>query len=255
MSGPWLSEVLHPIEQPAVAEDLPRDDQPVDLARALVDLGDARVAEVALDRVLLGVAVAAVDLERLASSPAAPSRRRRAWRSPLPSSSARRRLRLRPWRRRPGGSGGAPRRRRSPCRRGRSGWPGSRRSGCRRPCAPSRTTTAASKASCRDADGLRGDPDAAAVERRHRDLEAVALLAEPVVDRHPHVGQEDLDRARGVDAELDLVAGAVEAGRCRRRRGTPRSRATFFSGFVIAKRRQTSAACPHVMKTFWPEIR
>ena len=29
----------------------------------------------------------------------------------------------------------------------------------------------------------------------------------------------------------------------------------FFSGFVIAKRRQTSAACPHVMKTFCPEMR
>src|SRR5262249_10247863 len=51
--------------QPRILEDLPRDDQPVDLARALVDLGDPRVAKVALDRVLLGVAVAAVDLERL----------------------------------------------------------------------------------------------------------------------------------------------------------------------------------------------
>ena len=29
----------------------------------------------------------------------------------------------------------------------------------------------------------------------------------------------------------------------------------FFSGFVIAKSRQTSAACPHVMNTFCPEIR
>jgi hypothetical protein len=28
-----------------------------------------------------------------------------------------------------------------------------------------------------------------------------------------------------------------------------------FSGLVIAKRRQTSAAWPQVMKTFWPEIR
>ena len=32
----------------------------------------------------------------------------------------------------------------------------------------------------------------------------------------------------------------------------PRS---FFSGLVMAKRRQTSAAWPHVMKTFCPEIR
>ncbi len=29
----------------------------------------------------------------------------------------------------------------------------------------------------------------------------------------------------------------------------------FFSGFVIAKSRQTSAAWPHVMKTFCPEMR
>ena len=29
----------------------------------------------------------------------------------------------------------------------------------------------------------------------------------------------------------------------------------FFSGFVMAKRRQTSAAWPQVMNTFWPEIR
>src|SRR6185436_15987907 len=41
----------------------------LDLAGPLVDLGDAGVAEVALDVVLLGVAVAAVDLERLVGDP------------------------------------------------------------------------------------------------------------------------------------------------------------------------------------------
>src|SRR5215471_9359041 len=52
-----------------VLENLARDDQPVDLAGALVDLGDAGVAEVALDRILLGVAVAAVNLESLGRDP------------------------------------------------------------------------------------------------------------------------------------------------------------------------------------------
>src|SRR6478672_9030887 len=41
----------------------------LDLAGPLVDLGDAGVAEVALDVVFLGVAVAAVDLQRLVGHP------------------------------------------------------------------------------------------------------------------------------------------------------------------------------------------
>src|SRR3954469_12698102 len=43
-----------------------RDPQPLDLARALVDLGDLGVAVVPLGRELLRVAVAAEDLDRLA---------------------------------------------------------------------------------------------------------------------------------------------------------------------------------------------
>src|SRR5437868_9641415 len=46
-------------------EDLARDHEPLDLARALVDLGDLRVAVVALDRELLRVAVAPEHLDRL----------------------------------------------------------------------------------------------------------------------------------------------------------------------------------------------
>src|SRR5665647_2090661 len=44
------------------------DHQPLDLARAFVDLRDLRVAEVPLDRVLGHVAIAAEDLDRLARS-------------------------------------------------------------------------------------------------------------------------------------------------------------------------------------------
>src|SRR5690348_1043769 len=46
-------------------EDAAGDHEALDLARALVDLGDLRVAVVALERELLRVAVAAEDLDRL----------------------------------------------------------------------------------------------------------------------------------------------------------------------------------------------
>src|SRR5436190_4032321 len=55
---------LHPVTQHAA-----RDHQALDLRRALVDLHDARVAVVALDRVLLHVAVATVNLDRLMRDP------------------------------------------------------------------------------------------------------------------------------------------------------------------------------------------
>jgi hypothetical protein len=47
------------------------------------------------------------------------------------------------------------------------------------------------------------------------DAESLALLAKAIGGRDAHVGQEDLDGARRVDAELDLVARAVEARRGR----------------------------------------
>ena len=46
------------------AQDLARDHEALDLAGALADLGELGVAQVALDRVLGHVAVAAVDLDR-----------------------------------------------------------------------------------------------------------------------------------------------------------------------------------------------
>src|SRR3954453_10884808 len=53
-----------------MAEDLAGDHEALDLARALVDLGDLGVAVVPLGRELLRVAVAAEDLDRLAGLPA-----------------------------------------------------------------------------------------------------------------------------------------------------------------------------------------
>src|ERR671933_585816 len=49
-----------------IAEQRPRDHEPLDLARALVDLGDLGVPVVALGGELLRVAVAAEHLDRLA---------------------------------------------------------------------------------------------------------------------------------------------------------------------------------------------
>src|SRR3954452_20446217 len=49
-----------------VTEEGPRDDQPLALARPLVDLGDLGIAVVPLRRELLRVAVAAENLDRLA---------------------------------------------------------------------------------------------------------------------------------------------------------------------------------------------
>src|SRR3954468_22173231 len=53
-----------------LAEQRAGDDEPLDLARALVDLRDLGVAVVALGGELLGVAVAAEDLDGLARLPA-----------------------------------------------------------------------------------------------------------------------------------------------------------------------------------------
>src|SRR5450631_3400500 len=52
-----------------------RDEQPLDLAGAFVDLRDARVAIVPLDGIVVQVAVAAVDLDRLGAYPLGQLRR------------------------------------------------------------------------------------------------------------------------------------------------------------------------------------
>src|SRR5918996_2305768 len=60
--GYW---VLGPRLVDHFAQNLPRDDDPLDLAGAFADLADLGVAHHALDRVLGGVAVASEDLHRL----------------------------------------------------------------------------------------------------------------------------------------------------------------------------------------------
>ena len=58
----------------------------------------------------------------------------------------------------------------------------------------------------RDPERLRGDPDAAAVERRHRDAEAAALLVEQPVAADARALDREIDGRRRVEAELLLLA-------------------------------------------------
>ena len=58
----------------------------------------------------------------------------------------------------------------------------------------------------RDPDRLRRDPDAAAVERRHRDREPLPLVVEQPVAPDAHAVDADVRRRRRVEAELLLLA-------------------------------------------------
>src|SRR5207237_6394987 len=53
-----------------------------------------------------------------------------------------------------------------------------------------------------EAEGLRRDADAAAVEPGHRDLEALALVAQTVLDGNAAVLEDELRGVRRADAEL-----------------------------------------------------
>ena len=57
----------------------------------------------------------------------------------------------------------------------------------------------------------RGDREAAVVERVHRDLEALALLADQVLGRHLDVLEEELARRARPDPELVLLVARREA--------------------------------------------
>ena len=62
-----------------------------------------------------------------------------------------------------------------------------------------------------DPDGLRRDPRAAAVERAHREVEAVALGADPVRGRDPYAVESELGGRAAADPHLVLDAGDAEA--------------------------------------------
>ena len=63
----------------------------------------------------------------------------------------------------------------------------------------------------RDAERLRRDADAAAVQRRHRDLEALTFLAEQVFLGHLDVVEDQLRGGRGADAHFVVMVAEGEA--------------------------------------------
>src|SRR5215470_13540985 len=154
------------------SELLARDDDALDLARSLVDARDARVAHQALDGHLAGVAVAAVDLKRRVANLARALRRVELGDRRLAREGAALLLE-------PGGAQDEEPRRVELCLHvgehdldrlvlgerdvELDALPG---------VGPGRFERRG-----RDAAGLRPDADASAVERGHRDLEAVALVA------------------------------------------------------------------------------
>ena len=68
------------------------------------------------------------------------------------------------------------------------------------------------------ADGAGGDGEPALVERVHGDLEALALLADAVLGRDLHVGEEQLAGRTGPDAELVRDLPGLDARPMRARR-------------------------------------
>ena len=62
-----------------------------------------------------------------------------------------------------------------------------------------------------DPDGLRGDPGPAAIERPHREIEAVALLADAVRRRDADAVEGELGGGAAADAHLVLDPGDAEA--------------------------------------------
>src|SRR5690606_33057688 len=67
----WSSFSSKSIDRPSSLQQVGRDHDALDLARALVDLRDARISIIALHVEFLGVPVATVDLERLVRDPVA----------------------------------------------------------------------------------------------------------------------------------------------------------------------------------------
>ncbi len=62
-----------------------------------------------------------------------------------------------------------------------------------------------------EADGLRGDADAAAVERAEGDFEALAFFAEAIFGGNFAIVQENFDRGRRALAHFVFVAADFEA--------------------------------------------
>ena len=236
----------------ALAEQGPRDDESLDLLGPLVELGDLRVAHHPLDRELVDVAVAAQDLDGVGRDPhrgvtgdefthAPPSD----WRRGAPASISTQAL-YRSWRAAsvPASMSAsiAPTIWNSPMR-----WPN---------CLRSRGVRGRDlERALGDPDGLGGDARPAAVERAHRDVEPVALLAEPVRRRDAHAVERELGGRAAADAHLVLEAGDGEAvGRDLDDEGAAGGDGGGASGSVTAKTTMRSATEPWLMNRFAPSM-
>src|SRR6185312_8562319 len=191
------------------AEQAARDDEAHDLVGAFEDPVDAQIAEVALDRIVLDVAVAAMELQRLVADPEAGIGR-----EALGHRAAHRRVRL------PGIE-----------RRSRAPHHEARRLELRRHIGelelqrlelgelaaelPALADMAERRleAGAGAAERAGGDVEPAAIESHHRDLEPVPLGAETARDGDAAIGELDHRRRLAVPAELPLLLAKAEAGR------------------------------------------
>src|SRR5688500_1000186 len=164
----------------ALAEQRPRDDQALDLLRPLVQLGDLRVAHHPLDRELIDIAITAQDLDGVGRDPhgvvtghefthGRPSTRVRGTRVDLDAGLVQQLARGL-------GAGVHVGQHRADHLEVADALAELLAVPCVRRCDLESTL--------RDADGLRRDPRPAAIERAHRDVKAVAFLAQEIGGGH-----------------------------------------------------------------------
>ena len=191
----------------SAAERVSRDHDALDLGRAFVQRGDARVAVQALDLVFAAEAVAAEDLHRLVGAEVRGLAREQLGHRAL-------------------GAGGltlGAQRRGLPHHQARRLDPAAHvgdleldrlevGDGLAERDALVGVADREIQRALRDAERLRRDADAAAVERGHGDGEALALFVEHVLRRDLKALEEQLGRARAVDAHLLFDLADREAG-------------------------------------------
>src|SRR5580765_1771381 len=188
-------------------EDAARHDQPLDVGRAFVDLGDARVAQEPFGRRGAAGPLVAEDRDRRARRAVAQARCAHLGHRRLGAAAD---TAVAQDRRAPGEHpvgvelcrevGEHPLVR---LRRGRPALAVDLRRQVRLDQVDARA---------RDAERLRRDAEPAAVERVERDREADAFVADPVVGRHLDALEHDLGGRRGADAELALLLADADAG-------------------------------------------
>ena len=196
-----------------LAQQLPRDDEPLNLARAFADRRQLDVAEVLLGRVVLHEPVAAVNLHAVVGR--------------LDRDLARIELRHRRFERRPPAAILQIRRaigqqaRRFDARRVVGELPLNRLERADRLAERLALLRVAERrlvGALRQADRQRRDADAAGVEHLHRVDEALSFLAEQLIERNAAVVEQHFARVAGAHAELVFLLARASCPACRARR-------------------------------------